>query len=283
MTLAMPDSISVSNLPDGYPAYAGYGDGLYANEAELRARFPGAELVIFTVTGGTAAHGIKIVLGIDAEPGNPDAAAAARWVQQQLAASPGSRPIVYADLASPGYSMTEVVSELKARGITTDRVRLLSAHYGIGRHICRPSTCPVPVQMDGTQWTDQFPGAGGAAIDMSELLDSFFGTVQSPQQWTEFDVAKLPVLTLGASDKAGGGFWSVHRLQALLSTTGKLNGIAAAAGLAEDGVFGPSTAAAVRAVEEHYHQHDPAMIVDPPGKVTAGHQVWSVLLTGSPS
>lgn len=275
MTLAMPDSIYVRNLPDGYPAYAGYGDGLYANEAQLRARFPNAELVIYTVTGNTSAHGIKVVAGVDDEPGNPDARAAAAWVQRQLAAAPGSRPVVYADLASPGYNMMAVLYELGQLGIGRERVRLLTAHYTYRQHICGPATCGgLPVAADGTQWSDQFPGAGGAAIDMSELLDSFFGTAQPPQQWTEFDVAKLPVLTLGASDKAGGGFWSVHRLQSLVALTGALNGIPAAKGLTGDGDFGPLTDAAVRAVQARY-------------KITvdgiAGAQTWSVLLTGKPS
>lgn len=271
-TLAMPDSIHVADLPDGYGQYAGYADGDYATEAELRARFPDAELVIFTVTGNATAHGIKIIPGIDSEPGNPDAKAATAWVQRQLSATPGSRPVVYADLASPGYSMNEVIAELKTSGITTDHVRLLSAHYGLGQHICRPATCAVTVAMNGTQWTDEFAGVDGRPVDMSALAGDFFGT-PAPDQWTEFDMTRLPVLHQGDEDKAG-AFFYVHRLQNLLSLAGKLNDLPAAMLLAGDGDFGPLTVQAVKAVQAHYK-------IPQTGTADAG--TWSVLLTGNAS
>jgi peptidoglycan hydrolase-like protein with peptidoglycan-binding domain len=278
MNLAMPDSIDVSALPDGYGQYLGYADGEYPTEDELRARFPDAELVIYTVTGTSAAHGIKLVAGIDSEPGNPDAAAAATWVQRELAAAPGSRPLVYADLASPGYSMTEVLAELASLGIDRSKVRLHTAHYTGTAHICGPGTCAgrdasgnvITFDADGSQWTDEFSGVGGALIDMSDLVGDFFG-VPSPISWMEFNVAKLPVLKEGDTDEPG-EFFYVHRVQALLALTGALNDLPAAKGLTGDGDFGPATDTAVRAVQAHYK-----IAVDG----VAGAQTWDVLLTGS--
>lgn len=179
MTLSMPDSITPQNLPPGFPAYLGYDDGSFDTEADLRARFPGAQLVILTVTGAAAAHGVKIAAGSDAEPGNIDAAAAARWAQRAIAASPGSRPVMYADLATPGYSMAEVVAGLLALGITRSQYRILTAHDTGEAHICG-AACGVGFQADGTQWTFSYPGLNGSTVDMSCLADDFFG---SPPPW----------------------------------------------------------------------------------------------------
>jgi peptidoglycan hydrolase-like protein with peptidoglycan-binding domain len=90
--------------------------------------------------------------------------------------------------------------------------------------------------------------------------------------WTEFDMARLPVLRQGAADKPGGGFWYVHRLQALINITSALQGISPGL-MAVDGLYGPATAAAVRDVQTAYH-------IAPDG--VAGPKTWSVLLTGSP-
>jgi hypothetical protein len=176
MTLNMPDSITPARLPGGYPAYLGYPDGRWQTAGELRARFPGARILALTVTGATLDAD-----GIDCEPGNPNATAAASWAQRKLGASPSSRPVIYADLASPGYSMTEVIAALGKLGVARARVRLLTAHYD-GEHVCSPSRgcrdasgSVIAFTADGTQWTETFTGSGGAAIDMSLLADNFFG------------------------------------------------------------------------------------------------------------
>lgn len=190
--ISMADSVTVANLPGGYDAYAGYVDGDFKTEAELRARFPGAELVIFTVTGASAAHGVKIVPGADAEPGNVTAQGAALWAARQLKAAPGSRPVVYADLLTPGYSMAEVIAELLALGVTRSQYRVLTAHYTGKPHVCGPGTgCGVGFQADGTQWTSSYPGAGGSVIDVSVLADDFFS---SPADWVFSAVRGLSAL-----------------------------------------------------------------------------------------
>jgi hypothetical protein len=48
-------------------------------------------------------------------------------------------------------SILPVLSQAK---ISRSEVRLWSAHYGLGEHICGPGSCgAVPVEVDGTQWT----------------------------------------------------------------------------------------------------------------------------------
>jgi hypothetical protein len=200
-TISMPDSIYPQKLLSGYPAYLGYADGEWATAQVLAALFPHARHVILTVNGSTLVEAD----GADCEPGNIDAAATARWVRDKLATEPGERPVVYADLASEGYSMSEVLADLAALGIPRSRVRVLSAHYA-DEHICSPAHgCRdahgnvITWTADGTQWTSTYPGAGGE-IDMSMLGADFFGTPKPPPppaDWVFGPVRSLEVLSAG--------------------------------------------------------------------------------------
>jgi len=183
----MPDSIYPANLPAGYPAYLGYVDGNWPTLPELKVMFPAAYLIGLTVTGSTL-HAD----GIDVEPGNPSASAGVSWVRQKLAAEPGTRPVIYAStLGTPGYGMHDVLAQMAAHTVPRAKVRLLSAHYGTGEHICGPHTCNlISEPMDGTQYTDQAPGNHGTLIDMSVLLDSFFAAPPPPDPAE--DTLKIP-------------------------------------------------------------------------------------------
>jgi len=266
----MPDSIYPANLPPGFPAYLGYADGKWPTAAELRAKFPAARIVSLTVTGATLNTD-----GIDCEPGNPDAVSSAAWAVRKLAAAPSVRPVVYADLESPGYSMREVLAALLKVGVARRYVRVLTAHYTGSPHVCGPATCGgLAVDADGTQWTSSFPGTRGSMIDMSDVNDDFFGAAPVPSptvNWTEFDMSKIRLLKQGDADGPG-EFWAVHRLQALLNMTGRLQGISQAGAIICDGAFGPATAAGVRAVQAHY-----GIAADG----VCGAQTWGVLLTGA--
>jgi hypothetical protein len=67
-----------------------------------------------------------------------------------------------------------VLPELSAAKIARSTVRLWSAHYGLGEHICGPNSCKaMSVEADGTQWTSS---ALGRVLDQSELQASFFTT-----------------------------------------------------------------------------------------------------------
>lgn len=187
MTIRMPDSITPTdiNMVDAKAAVLGYVDGNWPTAPRLHALFPGAKIIALTVLGGTLDAD-----GIDVEPGNPsNGAMAAEWVRAKLAGDPGSRPVVYADLASPGYSMSEVLAELAALGIARARVRVLTAHYD-GEHICSPAQgCRdkdgrvITWTADGTQWSSTYPGVDSQPVDMSLLNDSFFAPAAPPADW----------------------------------------------------------------------------------------------------
>lgn len=258
MTIAMPDSVSVADLPDGYDAYLGYTDGRFATAMTLRARFPAAELVLLTVTGeapGATVHGARVSLGTDAEPGDLNAASAARWAAAEKL---GEFPVIYASVqGAAGFGMHDVLAELAAAGIGRDEVRLLSAHYGSGPHICGPASCRlIDTEMDGTQWTSQFETAGmsGATsfVDMSMLADNFFGL---PQSETERLVTELGTVRQGMIGEA------VRTVQGLCC--------ARLGTLKVDGLFGPVTVTAVRTIQGRAHITADGIV---------GPQTWAVLL-----
>jgi peptidoglycan hydrolase-like protein with peptidoglycan-binding domain len=230
MTIAMPDSITPGNMPMGYEAYLGYCDGRWPTAARLPALFPGAKVVSLTVTGGTLDAD-----GIDVEPGNPTAKSGADWIRRKLAADPGSRPVAYASLASPGYSMAEVIAALLNLGIPRVKYRVLTAHYTGKAHICSPSACGAAFAADGTQWTSQFPGLNGSRIDMSLLADDFFGATAPATDWTETIMQQLPTVKQGQSGNV------VRTVQGLCSARGHATPV--------DGLFGTATTAAVKAVQ----------------------------------
>ena len=260
MTLAMPDSIRVADLPAGYPAYLGYADGNWPTATDLAKRFPQAHRVILTVTGGDLNAD-----GIDCEPGNPDARSSAEWVAR--VGSPGFRPVIYASvIGTPGYGMGDVLNQLAAHRIPRASVRLLTAHYEwktshgadpINLHICGPSTCNLlPVEADGTQWTDVWPGANhGSIIDLSALRPDFFGTPPPPPTWTENLVKQLPTVAPGATGTY------VRTIQFQCGERHHPTTV--------DGVFGPNTESAVRAVQSAAHV---------PVDGIVGQQTWPVLL-----
>jgi peptidoglycan hydrolase-like protein with peptidoglycan-binding domain len=61
-------------------------------------------------------------------------------------------------------------------------------------------------------------------------------------------------------------------VQALANVIGTVNNLPPASNLAEDGVFGPATTAAVKAVQQMFGIAQDGIV---------GPQTWSVLVTGS--
>lgn len=249
VTLAMPDSADVANLPAGYDAYLGYADGRWPTAVALAAKFPVAHRVILTVTGATLEAD-----GCDVENGDLTIKGGADWARRKLAVEPGFRPVLYASVST----MPTLIGRLSDVGILRSRVRLHSAHYGWAGgirgsvHICGPATCAWPgvPPMDGTQWTSTYPGVNGAAIDMSLLEDGFFGLT-----WTERLVQQLPVVRVDDSGEA------VRTVQGALCARNHL--------VAIDGVFGWQTQGAVSALQRNAGIHVDGVV---------GPQTWPVLL-----
>ena len=231
MTLTMADSITPASLPSGYDAYLGYVDGSWPDfQAEMQ-RFPGAHVLGLAVTAADDAEGLDVEK-YDATPEQ-----APGWVKRQFARHV-QRPVIYASASA----MSSILIALAGAGIARPSVRLLSAHYGAGEHICGPDSCgQVHVPMDGTQWTDGAPGVGGAAIDVSVLENDFFGVhpPAHPTTWQEAMMNALPELKQGATGA------QVRTVQSLL--------VARFYPVTVDGVFGPATNAVVKRFQGVMH------------------------------
>jgi hypothetical protein len=184
VTLTMYDSVNVGTLPHGADAYAGYVQGAFPTFAALKRLFAasGAHLLSIAVFASGNAD------CLDIEPGDATIAQAPRWVKRQLARG-AHRPCLYTSVSN----MDALVTTLGGAGIPRAEVRLWSAHYGQGKHICGPGTCGLTRHAcDGTQWTDT---ALGRILDESILLNDFFSL---PAPATQLIVEESMLLKTGA-------------------------------------------------------------------------------------
>lgn len=251
MTVTMFDSVDVSLLPDGNYAYAGYVDGLWPTYQDLKSKFPDADVLSIAVNTYYNADCLDIESG-DATPEE-----AAYWYQVQIG-NGAVRPCLYADVSTMPY----VLEGLAQVQIPRNKVRLWSAHFGAGEHICGPDSCELISElMDGTQWTD---AARGLDLDQSLLSDDFFDD-PLPADWQKKIMSMLPVLKLNDKDSTE-PHWYIHRVQAILNAV-------YGSKIAVDGIFGPETEAAVKALQSASHITDD-------GVVEAN--TWSVLILGTP-
>jgi hypothetical protein len=226
MTIEMLDAADSRQLLPGWLAYASYVDGAIGdqpNAAKVTAAHPGAENLTIALS---AAHDAQ---ALDVEPLAAAASDVSGWVTRQHLRGV-VRPCVYASVDL----MREEILPL-VRGWLPGSVRLWTAHYGQGKHICGPHSCgQLPVDADGTQWSSTFQGAGGADIDASLLNDNFFGA-PAPANPTEEILMQLPQVKQGATGDV------VRTVQGLCSARGHA--------VTVDGIFGPLTTAAVKAVQ----------------------------------
>lgn len=177
--ITMYDSAFNNQFPAGGQAYAAYVDGQVGNQPNypyIVAAYPQAFHLSITLDPGLDAD----TLDIEAGAATPESAAA--WYQRQKARGV-SRPCFY---ASASVMQAAVIPVILAAQFPRAGVRLWSAHYGFGEHICAPDTCGlVSMAMDGTQWTDC---AMGKTLDQSILLPGFFTTPPAPE-YVEFDMS----------------------------------------------------------------------------------------------
>ena len=231
--IQMADSITPENLPAAYPAFLAYVDGDWPTASKVRAMFPDAHLLTLTVTGDT-----DDADGCDQETGDLTPNSAAAWLKHQLL-SGKQRPVLYA--SRDNVPLTLAI--LAPLGTGRADIRILTAHYGEGNHICSPAACGATFTADGTQWSDSTPGVGGTLIDLSSLDDDFFGA-PAPVTPVEVDVTltQLENGSAGQPVQNWQGLLVAHGLGSMIATgTGD---VMQQAGV--DGQFGAKTEAATK-------------------------------------
>jgi hypothetical protein len=180
----MYDTALNDQFPPGAAAYAAYVDGSLGsqpNYAYIVAAFPKAHhlsIALFATDNADA---------LDVEPGAAIPGDVPGWYARQLRRGI-QRPCVY---ASASAMNTDILPVLSGARISRSAVRLWTAHYGVGEHICGPGSCgALSENADGTQWT---PTAHGLVLDQSLLLENFFTTDPTVTTEAELQSGQLNV------------------------------------------------------------------------------------------
>ncbi|MBU6429587.1 MAG: hypothetical protein KGR26_11280 [Cyanobacteria bacterium REEB65] len=192
----MADSVTPANLPPGFDAYLGYVDGRWPDYQAIAQAHGDKPCFGLSVIGNPAA---KQAAGGDFEPGDAEIAQMPALVRG-LHALGVARPIVYCPMS---WSYSAMVA-LNNAGIYRTSYRLLTAHYGVGAHLCGPNTCGAFVSADGTQWIDHGP------YDESLLVPSFLDlpmSVTPPEGPTMANLAR-PVIAVVMRPQ-GDGYWQI--------------------------------------------------------------------------
>lgn len=275
--------VNIPSLPHGARQYAGYATGSggvpwteqdFADHAT--ALGPCLQIDQDPAASDPAAD------ILDVEAGAATAADCPWWAKRALqdfrtGRRPGQRtPVIYCSASN----VTAVVNSLISGGVTS----------GVGLHVADWSLTEAQAVADVLAAAGPFPIVGIQFTDAGPYDVSVFDTAWLAEQsgkpapapppkpappsipaWQEELMNKLPVLQEGATDEAGHVFY-VHRMQALVAVYGQIAGVAEPA-VAADGVFGPVTAEAVRAVQAHAGITEDGV----------GPQTWAVLVTGGAS
>lgn len=166
----MYDTVQNDQFPPGAQAYAAYVDGSVGNQpnyAYIVTAFPRAWHLSISLSGSVNADALDVEQ-YAAVPGDVPG-----WYARQKQRGI-QRPCVYASVSTMRDSILPVLAQAN---IPRAGVRLWTAHYGLGEHICGPGSCGyLNTEADGTQWTSS---ALGRVLDQSELQDNFFTTDQT--------------------------------------------------------------------------------------------------------
>jgi peptidoglycan hydrolase-like protein with peptidoglycan-binding domain len=210
---------------------------------------------------------------LDIETGAATPASAPDWVKRAQAshasqARPGQRsPALYMSQSR----VTEVVNALVAGGVSS----------GAGLWVANWSLSQSQAEAELANAGGPFPVIGvqflsTASFDVSVFSSDWLASGGQPPPtvpaWEVAIMNALPVLAQGASDQPGQVFF-VRRAQALTGVIGDVNQLGPAMNLAVDGIFGPATTAAVKAVQAAFGITQDGIV---------GPQTWGVLVTGSP-
>lgn len=219
--ITMYDAITIANIPKNAQYAAGYVGGYWPtySNGSLAKQCPKATLLSIAINASEDA------MCLDVETGDATVAQIPEWVKRQKTV----RPVIYSSVGN----MNSILSVLAANGISRQNVRLWSAHYSNGQHICGPSSCgQIRTDMDGTQWTDK---ANGIDLDQSALTDHFFSSTPPP-------VSSTVTMTIPVTVQNGSTGQYVKRVQAILNAVFNQE-------LTIDGSFGPSTEASVKTLQ----------------------------------
>lgn len=234
-SILMFDDVDVSLLPSGFDAYAAYIDGIYANLAQIKARFPSAHILTIAVRASDVAD------ALDIEAGDAVNTEAPGWFRKALAAGV-TKPCLYTSASNADA----LVAEMTRAGIPRSAYRLWTAHYGQGEHLCGPTTCRLTqATADATQFTDR---AENKSLDESVCLADFFTIVLPPPtngqptlvRGDTGDVVKTlqDRLNIWGAHLAVDGNFGANTYAAVMNFQAKAH-------LAQDGVVGPQTWAAL--------------------------------------
>ena len=178
----MYDSAFNDQFPSGAQAYAAYVDGSVGDQPNFSFivnTFPAAEHLSIALFASNDAD------ALDVEPGAASPSDVPAWYQRQVKRGI-QRPVIYASVSTMNDSILPVLSQA---GIPRANVRLWSAHYEAGQHICGPGSCQLlTVEADGTQWTSN---ADGRVLDASLLLENFFTNNPAPTTEAELQSGEL--------------------------------------------------------------------------------------------
>lgn len=165
--ITMYDTALNDQFPPGAQAYAAYVDGSVGNQpnyAYIVNNFPKAQHLSIALFASDNAD------ALDVEPGASSPSEVPAWHERQVKRGI-QRPCIYASVSTMDSSILPTLTDA---GIARATVRLWTAHYDAGEHICGPATCGLlSVGADGTQWTSN---AQGLVLDQSLLAENFFTT-----------------------------------------------------------------------------------------------------------
>lgn len=193
--ITMYDTTTVSTVPPGPQAVAGYVGGFWPTYNSLVEKFPHAHHLSIAVTAGERAR------CLDVEPGDATNVSAVGWFHNFADRSQG-KPVFYTSSANS----QALINTLDAAGIHRDSYWLWSAHYTFNPHICGRNTCGYP-NADATQWTDK---ALGRNLDESLVNDYVF--VDAPKPAPEPAHAR-GVANFSGSFDVQNGRWTIRGIE----------------------------------------------------------------------
>jgi hypothetical protein len=182
----MYDTVLNDQFPSGAEAYAAYVDGNIGNQpnfAFIVAAFPNAQHLSVALFPENNADALDVETGA-ASPSDLPA-----WYATQRQRGI-QRPCVYANTSTMNDAVVPLLSQA---GIDRATVRLWTAHYDVGEHICGPKSCgALSIDADGTQWTPNAVVDGEELdLDQSLLLADFFTTESNPSKEAELQSGEL--------------------------------------------------------------------------------------------